>query len=78
MNPDVVSQFLAAIMGGSACWMVGRPERWSRWGFLVGFLAQPFWIYTFVHNHQWPLVVMDAWYTYAYGQGVYFKIWRRS
>jgi hypothetical protein len=75
---DFFNQTAAAVMGGAAMWMTGRPEQWSRWGFMVGLLAQPFWIATFVHNHQWPLLVMDAWYTYSWAQGVYYKLWRKS
>ena len=26
-------------------WLVGRPGRWQRWGFVCGVLSEPFWIW---------------------------------
>lgn len=69
---DTIAQCGAAILGVSAIWFVGRKEQWRRWGYIFGALSQPFWYYTFVHNHQYILVLLSAFYTYGWLQGIYF------
>ena len=38
-------QIAIALLGGAAIWLVGRKERWRRYGYLCGLVSQPFWLY---------------------------------
>lgn len=44
-------QAVIMILSSAAIWFVGRREKWSRWGFVIGFIGQPFWVYTAIKNH---------------------------
>jgi hypothetical protein len=68
---NTISQILIMLLGCSAIWLVGRKENWRRWGFIAGFLAQPFWMYTTIHNHQWGILAMTFFYTFSWMQGIY-------
>ena len=72
-----MDQLMIALLGGSAIWFVGRTEEWSRWGYILGFLSQPFWIYSAVVNEQWGILLLSIWYTYSWGQGIY-NYWIRG
>jgi hypothetical protein len=61
-----------------AAWIVSRPETWRRWAFILGFLGQPFWFITVTANGQWGILILCIWYTYCWGQGIWFywvKTW---
>lgn len=66
-----IAQIAVFIFGSSAIWLVGRKEKWRRWGFILGLCGQPFWVYSFIVNHQYGMLAMTAAYTYSWGQGVY-------
>lgn len=68
---DNLSQVGIMIFGCSAIWLVGRTEHWRRWGYIFGLLSQPFWFYTAVVHHQWGVVALSCWYSYAWSQGIW-------
>jgi hypothetical protein len=41
-----------------------------KWGFIFGLAGQPFWIYEFVKNHQWGMLVVALWFTFSHVKGV--------
>jgi hypothetical protein len=61
------------ILGAPALWLLGRPEPWSRWGFVLGLLAQPFWYISILQEHQFGILALNVVYTYNWCQGIYFK-----
>lgn len=71
---DIIAQIGATVCGCIGIWMVGRPEQWRKWGFLIGLCGQPFWFYTLTVNKQYIILLMTFWYTYSWGQGAYFNI----
>lgn len=75
---DLISQVVIVLTGAAAIWLVNRPEKWSRWGSIVGIVGQPFWLWTTWTNAQWGMLALSVWYTYAWGQGVYVFWIRRS
>ncbi len=77
MNFEVISQILLVITGASAIWFLSRKEEWKRWGFIVGILGQPFWLYSTIKAEQWGIVALTIFYTYSFGQGIYFY-WIKS
>lgn len=59
------------VCSGAAAWLVGRRESWRRWGFIVGLAGQPFWAWAAWKGHQGGVLLMVAWYAFAYAQGVW-------
>jgi hypothetical protein len=58
---------------GSSClsiWMIQRKEDWSKWGFVIGIIGQPFWIYTTYSAKQWGILAVSIWFLYCYIQGI--------
>jgi len=66
-----VSQFLLAVFSCSAIWLLARKSKWSRWGYIVGLLSQPFWLYIGIKNELWSIVFITLFYTYSWSLGVY-------
>lgn len=67
----MISQILIGILGVTAILLVGRKDKWQRWGYIVGLIGQPFWFYSAYANEQWGIFVLSLFYTYSWGQGVY-------
>ncbi|MBU2548873.1 MAG: hypothetical protein KKB20_10705 [Proteobacteria bacterium] len=68
---EPVIQVAILLSSAAAIWLVGRKEPWRRWGFIVGFLGQPFWIFDSWRHEQWGIVALSIWFVYSYGQGVW-------
>ena len=68
---NIISQIAVFIFGGGAIWLVGRKEHWRRWGYILGLLGQPFWVYSFLANKQYGMLAMTAFYTYSWAMGIY-------
>ncbi len=68
---DVI-QIAILVLGGAAIWLVSRPEPWSRWGYLVGLVSQPFWLWASWHSGQWGMFLLSLFYSYAWCQGIWF------
>lgn len=66
-----LSQIMIFIFGAAGIWFVGRKEKWKRWGYILGFLAQPFWFYTAITNDQWGIFMLSIFYCYGWGTGIY-------
>lgn len=74
---DLFCQIWIGLCGCSAIWFVSRREKWSRWGYILGFLSQPAWIYTTVANEQYMITLLSFWYAYSWAQGIY-NFWIRK
>jgi hypothetical protein len=70
---NIISQIMIFVLGVPALWLIGRPESWSKWGFIFGLCAQPFWYYSVIINHQYGILLLNMFYTYSWCQGIYFK-----
>jgi hypothetical protein len=68
---EYIPQIMILLCGCSAVWIVGRKEKWRRWGYILGLIGQPFWFIETLRNEQYGIFLMCLWYTYAWGQGVY-------
>jgi len=71
-------QIMIFLLGVPALWLVGRTEPWRRWGFVFGLLAQPFWYYSVIKNHQWGILLLNICYTYCWIQGIYFNFIKKK
>ena len=74
----MISQIMIFVLGVPALWLISRPEKFSRYGFILGLLAQPFWYYTTIKNQQWGIVALNICYTYSWCQGIYFNFIKKK
>ena len=74
MNSAALSQIGILIFGCSSVWILARPEHWRRFGYLLGLLSQPFWLYNSLKTGQWGVFILSLFYTYSWAQGVWFHL----
>ena len=62
------------MFGGSAIWLVARPdtEPRRRWGYICGLCSQPFWFAMAIKNGLWGTLAISCWYAVGWTQGVWF------
>lgn len=65
---DQVGIFL---LGATAIYLVGLADTnpLQRWGYIIGVLSQPFWIWASYSNRQWGILLLSIFYTYAWSMG---------
>ncbi|KKP32936.1 MAG: hypothetical protein A2312_00695 [Candidatus Staskawiczbacteria bacterium RIFOXYB2_FULL_32_9] len=68
MDWDFISQIALSILSISAIILVSKK---NKWGFVVGFLSQPFWIITSYINKQWGVFFISVIYTFVWAFGIY-------
>lgn len=68
---DLISQIAIVVFSCSAIWFVGRLEHWSRYGYILGLISQPFWFWALIKSKQWGMFVVSLCYTYSWCQGIY-------
>lgn len=68
MNWDFISQIALPILSISAMILVARK---NKWGFVLGFLSQPFWIITSYINNQWGVFFVSIIYTFTWAYGIH-------
>jgi len=71
-------EMIIFITGALSIWLLARDEGWSRWGFIVGIIGQPCWVYTTISNGQWGLFFLTLFYTYSFAMGIYNKFIKRN
>jgi hypothetical protein len=67
----MILQIIIVFLSASAIFMISRKENWSKWGYLVGLIGQPFWLYSTYHSEQWGIFLLSMFYIYSWGTGVY-------
>ena len=67
-----LAQWALFILGGAAIWLVseGGSARRQRWGWLMGLLGQPLWLWLTWQSGQWGMFALSLWYALAWGKGV--------
>ncbi len=63
-----ISQIMIFILGALAIVLVAKK---NKWGFVFGFLSQPFWYITSYNNNQWGIFYMSIIYTISWTYGIY-------
>ncbi len=67
----MISQIFLFIFGASAIYLVGRTDKWRRYGYIMGILGQPFWFYTTISSQQWGMLALCTFYLYSWVNGFY-------
>ncbi len=65
---DNVSQVAIFILGTLAIILIAKK---NKWGFVAGFLSQPFWYITAYINEQWGIFFISFIYTASWSYGIY-------
>jgi hypothetical protein len=65
---DQISQAAIFILGTSAIILIAKK---NKWGFVAGFLSQPFWYITAYTNEQWGIFFVSFVYTISWSFGIY-------
>lgn len=69
-------QAAIVILGGAAIWLVGRRNpRLRRWGYVVGLISQPFWLWATFTADQFGMYLLSLFYCWAWADGIY-NHWR--
>ncbi len=68
---SLICQIGIMLCGASSVWLMSRKERWRRWGYIIGLLAQPFWFVETISKGQYGIALISLWYTYSWGMGVW-------
>jgi hypothetical protein len=78
---EAIAQALIALTSLLAVWMVTRNEPWSKWGYVVGLVGQPFWLYSTLVAGQFGMFLVSALYTWFWAQEIWnewFSATRRA
>jgi hypothetical protein len=75
---DHISQVMIGVFGILSIWFIGsRTEHKRKYGWVLGLMSQPFWLYTSVAHDQWGILIVNIGYTFVWGHGV-FNYWFRK
>ena len=65
---DIIAQIGITIFGLLGIILVAKK---IKWGFVFGFLSQPFWFLTAYLNEQWGVFILSLAYTFSWCLGIY-------
>lgn len=68
MNLDLIAQIGLSFFGILAIVLVARK---NKWGFVFGFISQPFWFITAYLNRQWGVFLLSVIYACTWVYGIY-------
>lgn len=74
MTPELLAALLQGYITLTACvaiYLLTLDVPCSRWGFIVGFAAQPAWLYETSASGQFGMLLVSIFFTWAYGQGIW-------
>ena len=75
LSLDAISQIGITIFGASAIILVARK---NKWGFVLGLIAQPFWLITSYLNKQWGVFLLSAVYIFSWAYGIYEWFYKKD
>jgi hypothetical protein len=65
----MIVQTLLAVLSALAIYLVGRKDRFQKWGYVAGLASMPFWLYSTYTGELWGMFALSLFYTFAWGQG---------
>ena len=66
---SALAQVWIIVFGCSAIWFVGAREPYRRWGYVLGLISQPAWLYASVVSEQWGVFLVSVIYLAAWIRG---------
>jgi hypothetical protein len=84
MNKEIVevlmtiSQVFIFILGASSIYLVGRNDKISKYGFIIGLMSQPFWLYSTSMDKNWGMFALCLVYTFSWINGIYNHFYKKQ
>lgn len=73
MNLHIINQIAIVVVGATIAFCLTRNnEKLGTIGSVLGLLIQPIWVYESYKSGQFGVMILSAFYTYSYAQGLYF------
>jgi len=66
---DNIIQIIIFSSSCGAIWLLSRDKEWKAWGYLIGLIGQPLWIYDSLRHEQWGIFAVSLWFAYCYLAG---------
>lgn len=72
---DTICQAGMVLFSGAAILAIALKRPWSKWGFVLGLLSEPFYLGTALIHRQWGLLLLTVWWTgsWAFGAWTHFR-----
>lgn len=67
----MIAQTAIFVLSATAAIMVASTGKWHRWGFVVGMVSQPFWLYATWTAEQYGIFALAIYYTFAWALGIH-------
>lgn len=67
---DIIVQVIITVCSCGSIFLLSG-KKYVKWGFVVGLLGQPFWVWTSWDNAQWGIFLVSLWFTFSHGRGIY-------
>lgn len=64
---DLICQIIITLCGVSSLFLIANK---NKWGFVIGLVAQPFWLITTWTHHQYWLFGLSFVYAFNWGLGI--------
>lgn len=74
-----IDQIAIAFTGAVAVFLTQCRPSLARYACLFGMAGEPAWFYSSGHAHQYGVMTLAVWYTFAWGKGIFvhwIKPWR--
>ena len=66
---DVIVQLMIIVCSCGSIFLFSS-KRHFKYGFIVGLIGQPFWIYTTLRAELWGMFVVTLWFTFSHLRGI--------
>lgn len=73
MSDDLLQGFML-VTGAIGFLLISRPPHIARWGWLIGFAGQPFWLWSTHQAGQWGMFMLAIVYFFGYAKGTW-QVW---
>jgi hypothetical protein len=81
----MILQILILVFSLPSIWLITSKKPYAKYGYVCGFLGQPFWFISAYQTNSWAIMLLSFWYAYSWGRGVYnhflsvnIKVWYRK
>jgi hypothetical protein len=74
----MICQVVVFVLGVACIWMISLNNKWSKYGMIVGFVAQPFWLLTSWRSESWGVFALAAVYLGIYANGIKNWFWKKK
>ena len=74
---DQFVQIMVFVLSLMTTFLLARIDKWKRWGYIAGLIAQPFWFYSAISSGQMGIFYLSVFNTCFWTVGIY-NYWIRK